>query len=77
MGEYIKNMKTLFDNWVEKSIITIINDIGELGSSLYPLFIITCIVGIYVNMAGAKQKGTQISSLSFLAYLILKVMASV
>ena len=70
-------MKSLLSNFIDKSIVTIINDIGSFGASLYPLFVIICIIGVYMNMMGAKEKGTKISSLSFLTYLILKVMSSV
>lgn len=70
-------MKTFFSEWIQKSTVTIINDVGIFGSSLYPLFIITCMIGIYMNMAGDKEKGVKISSMSFLTYLILRVMASV
>ena len=70
-------MKSLLSKWAEKSIVIIINDIGKFGASLYPIFIILCIIGIYMNMAGAKERGTQISSISFISYLILKVMSSV
>lgn len=70
-------MKNWVNIFIEKSLVTIINDIGSFGASLYPIFIITCIAGVYINMAGAKQKGITISSMSFLTYLILRVMASV
>lgn len=64
------------------------NKIGELSASiisngagliegLYPLFVIVCIIGLFLNMAGVEKKGKQISSMSFLLYLIMKVISSV
>lgn len=70
-------MKTKINNWLSQSIVLVINDFGKFGVSLYPLFVITCMIGIYISMSGSKEKGSKMSSISFLAYLILKVMASV
>ena len=70
-------MKSKINNWLSRSLILIISDVGKFGVSLYPLFVITCMIGVYINMAGSKEKGSKVSSISFLAYLILKVMESV
>ena len=70
-------MKDIFNKWIDKSIATIISDIGSFGASLYPIFIIICIIGVYLTMAGAKEKGIKLSSLSFIIYLLMKVMSSV
>lgn len=61
--------------WVEGVFKTILGDVAELADSFYPVFIITCLIGIYISMTGSK-KGSQISSISFISYLIVKVMAS-
>lgn len=70
-------MKSIINKWLEKSTVTIISDIGVFGLSLYPVFVIACIIGVYLTMAGAKEKGVKLSSLSFIVYLLLKVMSSV
>ena len=70
-------MKDIFNKWIDKSIATIISDIGSFGASLYPILIIICIIGVYLTMAGAKENGIKLSSLSFIIYLLMKVMSSV
>lgn len=56
--------------------------IGNTGSdilntfsldSLTGIFIIVAMVGVFFSMAGEKKIGTKLSSLSFVIYLILKV----
>lgn len=63
--------------WLDKGIVTVLGDIAEFADSLYPVFVITCLIGIYLKMFGAEEKGAKMSSISLLSYLIVKVMANV
>lgn len=67
-------MKDAINRWLEKSVTILISDVGKFGTGLYPIFVITCIIGVYLTMAGAKEKGIKMSSMSFLIYVLLKVM---
>lgn len=40
---------------------------------LTPIFVVAAIIGIFITMAGFKKLGTKISSLSFLIYILLRV----
>lgn len=64
-------------NWIEGGIKIILGDVAEFADSLYPIFVVVCLIGVYVSMAGDKRKGARMSSLSFLTYLIVKVMSNV
>lgn len=64
-----------FSLWTEGVFKTIFKDVANLADTFYPLFIIVCLIGIYLSMAGSK-KGSKISSISFISYLIVRVMAS-
>lgn len=63
--------------WVEGGIRAMLGDIAVFADNLYSLFVIVCLIGIYLSMIGDKEKGARISSISFLSYLIVKVMADV
>lgn len=77
MENMLDTMQSSFFKWLEKSIFTIIGDIAIFAEGIYPLFVVVCLLGIYVSMAGDKEKGARMSSLSFLSYLIIRVMANV
>lgn len=62
---------------IGKVLVAILSDIGGLVEGLYPLLMITCLIGLFLSMAGIEKKGKEISSISFLLYLIARVMASV
>lgn len=64
-------------SWVEGGIKIILGDIAGFADSLYPISVVVCLIGIYVSMTGDKRKGARMSSLSFLTYLIVKVMSNV
>lgn len=40
---------------------------------LTPIFVVAAMVGILISMVGFKKLGTRISSLSFLIYILLRV----
>lgn len=42
-------------------------------TELTPVFVVAAIIGVFVTMAGYKKLGTKMSSLSFLLYLLLRV----
>lgn len=57
-------------NKVFKYITTFLsNGIIELT----PIFIVAAMIGILISMVGFRKLGTRISSLSFLIYILLKV----
>ena len=64
-----------FTLWVERVFKTIFKDVAELADSFYPVFIIVCLLGIFLTMTGNK-KGSKISSTSFISYLIVRVILS-
>ena len=61
--------------WLEGVFKTMLGDVAELADSFYTVFILACLIGIYLTMSGSK-KGSKISSISFISYLIVRVMAS-
>lgn len=63
-------------SWIEGGIKTVLLDIALFADSLYPIFVVICIIGVYLSMAGDKKRGGRLSSTSIIIYLIVKVMAS-
>jgi hypothetical protein len=43
------------------------------ADELLPLFMVIAMIGVLLTMAGWRRLGTKISSLSFITYIIIKV----
>ena len=59
-----------FFSWVGGKIAT---GIASMVIELTPVFVVICIIGVFISMSGNRKLGTKISSLSFMIYLLLKV----
>lgn len=59
-----------FFGWIGGKIAT---GIAGMVIELTPVFVVVCIIGIFISMSGNRKLGTKISSLSFMIYLLLKV----
>lgn len=57
-------------SWVGRGIAT---GIASSVIELTPVFTVICMIGIFITMSGNKKLGTKISSLSFIVYILLKV----
>lgn len=75
VDKVVERLQDKFSLWIEGVYSTIFKDVAELADSFYPFFVIICIVGIYLSICGSK-KGSKISSISFISYLMVKVISS-
>lgn len=48
-----------------------------LGEDLSEVCLLGFIIGLFFTMAGAKKTGTKVSSISFMVYLLLRVVLSI
>lgn len=48
---------------------------GILGltDTLFPIFVTIAIVGVLITMSGQRKLGTKVSSLSFIIYVVLRM----
>ena len=74
LGESIINGITSFlkdgFTWIGDKVIQSLGN-GLIG--LTPVFAGTCIIGVFITIAGEKKLGTKISSWSIIIYFLLKV----
>lgn len=62
-------LKTLINKTLTFITASLANGVIELT----PIFVIVAIIGIFITMVGYRKVGTRISSLSFLIYILLRV----
>lgn len=67
----------IMDNIFGKITDSITSGITTLGSDLAEVCILGFIIGLFFTMAGAKKTGTKVSSISFMVYLLLRVVLSI
>ena len=59
-----------FFAWIGGKIAT---GIASMVIELTPVFVVVCIIGVFISMSGNRKLGTKVSSLSFMTYLLLRV----
>lgn len=76
LGESIINKITSFFKegftWIGDKFVQGLGN-GLIG--LTPVFAATCIIGVFLTIAGEKKLGTRISSGSIVIYFLLKVIS--
>lgn len=61
-------------NWIMEKVAS---GMIALGEDLTEVCLLGFIIGLFFTMAGAKKTGTKVSSISFLVYLLLRVVLSI
>lgn len=72
--EFIGDKLLKIANWVTSKIgAGVIKGATITFTEFEALFIIAAMVGIYLTIMGNKKLGAKVSSISFISYLLLKV----